>query len=69
MTNAVWLFMYWDGASIADAKDLVRVTIRKYKRQFEHLREQSEGTLSHKFRKISARTSIPSKRERDLELG
>lgn len=51
MTNAVWLFMYWDGASVAEAKDLVRITTRKYERQFEHLRKENEGTLSPKLRK------------------
>ena len=51
MTNAVWLFMYWDGASIAEAKDLVRVTTRKYERQFEHLRKENEGALSPKLRR------------------
>ena len=51
MTNAVWLFMYWDGASIAEAKDLVRVTTRKYERQYEHLRKENEGALSPKLRR------------------
>ena len=51
MTNAVWLFMYWDGASVAEAKDYVRVTTRKYERQFAHLRKENEGTLSPKLRK------------------
>ena len=50
MTNAVWLFMHWDGASIAEAKDLVRVTTRKYERQFKHLRKENKGTLSPKLR-------------------
>ena len=51
MTNAVWLFMHWDGASVAEAKDLVRVNTQKYERQFEHLRKESEGSLSPKLRK------------------
>ena len=51
MTNATWLFMYWNGASITEAKDLVRATTGEYERQFEHLRKESEGTLSLKLRK------------------
>ena len=51
MTNAVWLFMCWDGASVADAKDLVRVTTRKYERQFERLRKENEGALSPKLQR------------------
>ena len=51
MTNAVWLFMYWEWASIAEAEDLVRVIMRKYERQFEHLRKENGGALSPKLRR------------------
>ena len=51
MTNAAWLFMYWDGVNVTEAKELVRVTTWKYERQFEQLRKESEGTLPPKLRK------------------
>lgn len=51
MTNATWLFMYWDGASVTEAKESVRVATKEYERRFEHLRRGCEGNLSPKLRK------------------
>ena len=45
------VFMYWDGASIAEAEDLVRMTTRKYERQFEHPRKENGGAMSSKLRR------------------
>ena len=51
MTNATWLFMYWDGVSVTEAKEVVRVTTWEYEMRFEQLRRESEGALSPKLGK------------------
>lgn len=35
MTNAVWLFMNWQGLSIAEAKEKARQVVRKYEKGFQ----------------------------------
>ena len=51
MTDATWLFMYWDGVSVTEAKELVRVTTWEYEMRFEQLRRESEGAISPKLGK------------------